>query len=234
MIRILLVNEIRLMGNVIAEVLDDEPDIQVVAYVDQVEDALELVQAGEVDIVLVSTRMPHNGALMLTQAIAENDPEIKVLALGVSDNKERILQFVEAGAAGYIRRDDSVEDLLESIREAEDDRAQVSTKIAAALMARVAELTELLSKYQEGISPEFEELTPRELEVLDLIARGYSNQRIADHLFIEVGTVKNHVHNILKKLEVGSREDAAAYLAIVRQQQPPFEGIEPIEDLEDM
>jgi DNA-binding NarL/FixJ family response regulator len=216
-IRVLLVNEILLMANVIADVLSDEPDITVVGCVTNAAEALERVRQEDVDIVLASTRLPQDGALALTRLLSENDPEIKVLALGISDNKERILQFVEAGAAGYIRRDDSVEDLLQSIRAASANRAQVSPKIAAALMARVAELTDLLSRYQDGISPEFESLTPRELEVLELIARGYTNQRIADHLYIEMGTVKNHVHNILSKLEVGSRADAAAYLAIVRQ-----------------
>ncbi len=216
-IRVLLVNEIRLMANVIADVLADEPDITVVDCVTTAGEALARVRQGDVDIVLASTRLPQDGALVLTHLLSENDPEIKVLALGISDNKESILQFVEAGAAGYIRRDDSVEDLLESIRAAAADRAQVSPLIAAALMSRVAELTELLSRYQNGISPEFDSLTPRELEVLELVAHGYTNQNIAEQLYIEVGTVKNHVHNILQKLEVGSRLDAAAYLAIVRQ-----------------
>lgn len=216
-IHVLLVIEIPLMGNVIADVLDDEPDIQVIDTVDTAQAALERIQQQDIDIVLVSTHLPNNEALQLTNAITHNDQNIKVLALGVTENKERILQFVEAGAAGYIRRGDSVDDLLVSIRAAEADRAQVSPKIAAALMERVAELSDLLSRYQEGVSPDFEQLTPREVEVLELVAQGYSNQKIADHLFIEIGTVKNHVHSILKKLDVGSREDAAAYLAIVRQ-----------------
>jgi DNA-binding NarL/FixJ family response regulator len=216
-IRVLLVNEIPLLANVIADVLEDEEDITVIATVASVSEALGQLQTDEIDIVLVSTRLPGDGALQLTRAVTENDPQIKVLALGVVENKERILQFVEAGAAGYIRSDHSVEDLLESIRSAQADRARVSPKIAAALMERVAELTDLLERYQAGVSTDFDELTPRELEVLDLIARGYSNRKIADTLFIEVGTVKNHVHSILSKLDVSNREDAAAYLAIVRQ-----------------
>lgn len=216
-IRVLLVNEIPLLANVIADVLDDEEDITVVETVTGVQAALGRLQAGDIDIVLVSTRLPEDGALQLTRAITENDSEIKVLALGVVENKERILQFVEAGAAGYIRSDHSVDDLLQSIRSAQADRARVSPRIAAALMERVAELTDLLERYQAGVSTDFDELTPRELEVLDLVAQGYSNRKIADTLFIEVGTVKNHVHSILSKLDVSNREDAAAYLAIVRQ-----------------
>jgi DNA-binding NarL/FixJ family response regulator len=216
-IRVLLVTEINLMGNVIADVLSDEPDIEVVATVSTSQEALACIQEKTVDIALVSTRLPNNGALQLTSAITENNPATKVLALGVTENKERILQFVEAGACGYIRRDDTVDDLLESIRAARDNRAQVSPRIAAALMERVAELTDLLSRYQNGLKSEFGALTPREMEVLELVGQGYSNQEIAGHLFIEVGTVKNHVHSILKKLDVSSREEAAAYLAVLRQ-----------------
>lgn len=216
-IRVLLVNEIPLLANVIADVLDDEDDIAVVETVDNVQSALAFLQDDGIDIVLVSTRLPGDGALQLTRSVTEQDPEIKVLALGVAENTERILQFVEAGASGYIRSDHSVDDLLESIRAAQSDRAKVSPKVAAALIERVSELTDLLARYQAGVSTDFDELTPRELEVLDLVAQGYSNRKIADTLFIEVGTVKNHVHSILSKLEVGSREDAAAYLAIVRQ-----------------
>lgn len=216
-IRVLLVNEIPLLANVIADVLNDELDITVVETVENVQQALAHIQDDGIDIVLVSTRLPGDGALQLTRSVTEKDPNIKVLALGVAENTERILQFVEAGASGYIRSDHSVGDLLESIRAAQSDRAKVSPKVAAALIERVSELTDLLGRYQAGVSTDFDELTPRELEVLGLVAQGYSNRRIADTLFIEVGTVKNHVHSILTKLDVGSRDDAAAYLAIVRQ-----------------
>ena len=84
-------------------------------------------------------------------------------------------------------------------------------------MARVSELTDLLTIVESGTPEDYSDLTPRELEILELIAKGYSNQKIADHLYIEVGTVKNHVHNILNKLDVRTREDAAAYLAIIKE-----------------
>ena len=172
----------------------------------------------DVDMVLVSTRLPNDGALQLTDTMTEVDSSLKVLALGVSEKKERILQFVEAGASGYVRKDDSVDDLIKAIRAAHRDQAKVSPGVAAALMARVSELTDLLTMFEGGMPEDYSELTPRELEILELIAKGYSNQKIADHLFIEVGTVKNHVHSILNKLDVRSREDAASYLAIIQGQ----------------
>jgi DNA-binding NarL/FixJ family response regulator len=218
MIRVLLVNEFQLIGNVIAEVLEDEPDIEVIGCVTTPQSALTKVANDDVDMVMVSTRLPNDGALRLTGAMTEVDSSLKVLALGVSENKERVLQFVEAGASGYVRKDDSVDDLIRAIRAAHKDKAEVSPKVAAALMSRVSELTDLLTMIGSGMPEDYNELTARELEILELISKGYSNQKIADHLFIEVGTVKNHVHSILNKLDVRTREDAATYLAIIKGQ----------------
>lgn len=102
------------------------------------------------------------------------------------------------------------------MRDAHHDRARVPPRIAAALIDRVSELSDLLSRYQSGMSTELHVLTDREREVLEYIAQGYSNQKIAEILVIGVGTVKNHVHNILSKLEVKNREEAATYLAIFK------------------
>ena len=205
------------MGNIITEVLEDEPDIEVIGCVTTPQDALVKISNEDVDMVLVSTHLPNDGALRLTSKMTDIDSSLKVLALGVSEKKERVLQFVEAGASGYVRKDDSVDDLIKAIRAANKDQAKVSPKIAAALMTRVTELTDLLTVVESGMPEDYSDLTPRELEILELIANGYSNQKIAKRLFIEVGTVKNHVHNILNKLDVRTREDAAAYLAIIKE-----------------
>ena len=214
MIRVLLVNEMRLVSNVIASVLEDESDIEVVGRAASVDEALAL--ATESDVVLVSTRLPHSGALKLTSAIAEADPSVKVLVLGLGESKERVLRYVEAGADGYVLKNDSVDDLLRHIRAAQRGKALVSPKIAAALMSRVTELAQLFAEIESGLS-ESADLTPREREILELIGQGLTNQQIADRLIIEVGTVKNHVHSILQKLDVSSREDAASYLALIRE-----------------
>lgn len=114
MIRVLLVNEIRLMSNVIGSVLEDETDIEVVGGVTSLDEALLLVP--ESDVVLVSTHLPEDGALKLTSAIAETHSSVKVLVLGLAETKGQVLQYVEAGAAGYVLKDDSVDDLLSHIR----------------------------------------------------------------------------------------------------------------------
>jgi DNA-binding NarL/FixJ family response regulator len=212
-IRVLLVNEIRLICNVIAATLEDESDIKVVGSATTPEQTLTLAPA--CDVALISTRLPDNGALELTRAITETCPAVKVLALGLAESEAEILQYVEAGAFGYVLKDDSVDELLRNIRAAYNNEALVSPEIAGALMSRVTELAQLFT--EAATIPEFVELTPREREVLKLVSRDLSNQEIADHLVIEVGTVKNHVHSILQKLNVSSREDAAAYWSIIKE-----------------
>jgi len=216
MIRVLLVNEIRLMSNVIAATLEDEPDIEVVGCATSVGEALEIIQHEDVNILLASTRLPEQGALRLTEAVTEKTPATDVLVLGVTEKKERVLQYVEAGAVGYILRDDTVEDMLEAIRAAQKGKALVSPEIASALMDRVSELAGMFADLETGVI-ESAGLTSREVEVLELLGQNLTNQQIADRLIIEVGTVKNHVHSILNKLNVSTRDEAAAYLALIKQ-----------------
>jgi DNA-binding NarL/FixJ family response regulator len=210
-IAVLLINEIQLMNNVIAATLEDEADIQIVGSATAVEEALAL--APHCDVALISTRLPDNGAVALIRTLTEKHPQVKALALGLAESEEEILQYVEAGAQGYVLRDDSVSELLRSIRAAYNDEALISPEIASTLMSRVSELAQRFAG--TAVAPEVVELTPREKDVLKLVSQELTNQEIADELVIEVGTVKNHVHSILQKLNVTSRQDAAAYWEIV-------------------
>jgi two-component system nitrate/nitrite response regulator NarL len=188
--------------------------MEVVAQATTVKEAMMRVQDSGCNLILVSASLEDNGALTLTKRIAQDHPEIKVLVVGLPESKYVILQYVMAGATGYVLQDVTVDRLLQNIHAAEEDKAIVSPSMAAALIDHVAELANIsASPY---IQPEaYSELTARELEVLQLIDEGLTNQEIADKLVIEVGTVKNHVHNILKKLDVASREDAAAHLPYI-------------------
>jgi DNA-binding NarL/FixJ family response regulator len=215
-INILLVNEIRLMGNVIAAALEDEPDFHVVGCITNPEEAIKIVQEKRVDVALVSTRLPDQGALKLTHAITEMAPSTTVLALGLTEEKKRVLRFVEAGATGYILKDDSLEDLINIVRSVQEGKVFISPQIAAAVIERLSELARMISDVCNN-GADSARLTPRELDVLELIGKDMTNQQIADHLVLEVGTVKNHVHNILDKLNVSSRGEAAAYLAFIKK-----------------
>jgi len=215
-INLLLVNESRLIGNVITVALEDAPDINVLASVTSIEDALQVIQEQNVDVALVSTRLPDQGALRLTSDITKLAPSTKVLALGLTEEKNRVLRYVEAGATGCVLKDDSLEDLIETVRAAQDGKVFVSPQIAAALMERLSNLAHMFSDIENNIT-DTTGLTTREFEVLELIGKGFTNQQIAEQLVIEIGTVKNHVHSILEKLNVSTRGEAAAYLAFIKK-----------------
>ena len=217
LIRVLLVIEVRLIGNIFASVLGEEADMEVAGCVTTLNDALEFIQTQEVDIVLVSAGLPGQGALEFTRVIIDRDLSTKVLALGLSEeNKHEALRYIEAGACGYILKDSSVTELIEAIRLAQKGEAQISSRIAGAMMERLFYLARMFSAVENKMDGDVR-LTSRELEVLQFIGEGLTNQEIAARLVVEVGTVKNHVHSILEKLNVSNRDEAASYLAFIKK-----------------
>ncbi len=216
MIRLLIVDEVRLLCNVIASVMRNEPDIDVVGCATTHKEALTFIDQS--DVVLISSSLPDGGALALTTTIVKDYPSVKVIVMGLVETDVAILPYIEAGVAGYVLKDESVDQMLTTIRAAASGEALVSPSMAAALMLRLAELAEIAkSAGSEILTPPDAhlELTAREREVLGLIAQGLSNQEIAERLTLELGTVKNHVHNILSKLHVSSRQQAVAYRALI-------------------
>lgn len=214
--KVLIVIESRFMGDIFTEVLEEEPDITVVGCASSREQALKIIRENDVDVALVSIQLSNESALELTSTLVDSAPSIKVLVLGLTDNKHHVLKYVEAGAAGYILQDSSVADLVEAVRLAQRGEAQISTKVAAAIFERLSKMTKVFSRVDTFVL-EDNRLTQRELEVLGFISQGLSNQEIASHLVVEVGTVKNHVHSIIKKLNVSNREEAATYLAFIKR-----------------
>lgn len=224
MIRVLIVDEVRLMRDAVASVLEDQPDISVAGCATSVSQALRRAQ--DCDLVLVNANLPANGAYRLTRSLSLGSDTVggrkrpRVVVLGLIESHTSIVRWVEAGAQAYVPKDASVEELIENIRSAHRGDAHVSPEVAGALMRRLAEFAAWFEELQS--SPmELSDLTPREMEVLQLVARDFSNQEIADELVVEVGTVKNHVHNILSKLEVSSRHEAAMHLTAQKQQHDP-------------
>jgi len=215
--KVLLVIEVPLIGNIFASVLEAEPDIQVAGCVTSVQDALTFIQGQEANVVLVSAGLADQGALTLIRAIVDRAPVTRVLALGLSeDDKNATLRYIEAGAAGYILKDSSLNELIEIIRLAQKGEARISTKMAGAMMERLSNLARMFSAFDSKVDGDIH-LTSRELEVLQCIGQGLTNQEIAARLVVEVGTVKNHVHSILEKLNVSSRDEAASYLAFIKR-----------------
>ena len=135
----------------------------------------------------------------------KNNPALKVIALSVDEDDHQIISCAEAGLAGYVCRNDSLTDLLDAIYQSYAGGLHCSPKHAGCFFRKVAELTADKKK-----SESFHDLTPRENKILDLIGEGFTNKKIASELYIQLATVKNHVHSILNKLNVKHRGEAAA------------------------
>jgi DNA-binding NarL/FixJ family response regulator len=213
MIRILIVHQVAFVGELKAAALGGEPDMKIVGCVQQTEAALELLKQKPCDVVLASIDLANSGALKVTRSLVQSDQRTRMIVTGLNNARPEILRCIEEGAAGYVLREESLADMVKKIRAVYRDEFMVSPGIAAALIARVAELKQM-SRMVNGLSmseleAQSEEMTPREWEVLRLIERGYTNQAIGEELTIEIGTVKNHVHNLFCKLGVQNRRQAA-------------------------
>src|SRR5438105_2355732 len=136
-IRVVVVDEVRLMGNVTASVLKNEADVSVLGCATAFDEALSLAAHG--DIVLLSSTLPNDDALRLTSGLIKTYPAVKVIVTGLSDSEAAILQYIEAGVSGYVLRDESVERMLATIRAVHAGEAVISPSVSAALMARLAE-----------------------------------------------------------------------------------------------
>jgi DNA-binding NarL/FixJ family response regulator len=204
-VRILLVTDIRLYREGIESVLAGRAGIEVVAAASARGEAVELAGRLRPEIALVDVAMPD--AVEGVRAIRRAAPGVKILALTVAETEAEVLTCIEAGVSGYVTRESSVDDLVAAIRSAGRDEMICSPRIAATLVRRVTALAAGAGRARSEAL-----LTGRELEIVALIDESLSNKEIASRLLIEVPTVKNHVHNILEKLQVHRRADAAAAL----------------------
>lgn len=210
-IRVLIVNEQRLLANLFASVLENEQDIEVIGCSHSYEQALELLQEHTIDVLLLSVKMKNENILMLTKQLKDATNVDNLVVYGLKDNKEQVIPFIEAGADGIVNREDDEEDLINAIRMAHAGKARLSPEITSGLIDRIAKLSQLNTNLAIESLPT-KDLTPREMEVLECLGKNMSNKEIAESLFIEVGTVKNHVHHILDKLNVSSRGEASQFL----------------------
>jgi DNA-binding NarL/FixJ family response regulator len=201
--RVLIVSEIRLYREGLAEMLHSEDGVDVVGTAAGADEAVRALRDGKPDIVLLDMAIPDNA--WLVSALVAAVPGTRVVALAVPENEREVLACAEAGVAGYVTREGSVEDLVAAVESVARGEILCSPRMAATLFQRIATLA--LERSPGSIESR---LTSRELEILDLIDQGLSNKEIARRLTIELSTVKNHVHNILEKLNVSRRSEAAA------------------------
>jgi DNA-binding NarL/FixJ family response regulator len=202
--------------------LTDVPNLQVLGEAANGREALELCRRFEPDLVLMDVRMPEMDGLTATRAIKHRYPRTSVLVLTVHENQSYMLEALKAGAAGYILKDAPRKELLGAIGRVLEGEVTLSRRLSLQLLMELANGVgggPGVAGFPEGETPY--SLTPRELEVLRMLALGYGNQKIAENLVIAVGTVKNHVQHILAKLGVSDRTQAVVRAYEAKIVKPP-------------
>jgi DNA-binding NarL/FixJ family response regulator len=205
-LHVLVVDDNRVVRDAVAALLVDEESVRVVGATWLGADTLQTVEQLRPDIIL----LPALGAraVELTRAITRRFPGTRVVIFGIKETPERVTEVIEAGAAGYVREDASVEEFREVVRLVARGEARVAPQIASSLFARLATLAAARRASERARSVK---LTPRELEILRLVAEGLTNKEIAARLHVEQQTIKNHMHNILERLSLRRRQQAVQY-----------------------
>ncbi len=203
MIRVLLVDDQLLIRQGIQTLLDLEPDLTVVGAASNGREALDAVERLQPDVVLMDVRMPVMDGVAATRELGQRHPHVGVIILTTFDDDEYIFEGLKAGARGYLLKDISSDEMAQAVRAVAAGQALIQPSITRKV---VAEFSRLASNPDPN--PQAFALTERELDVLRSLAVGRSNKEIADQLVITEGTVKNHVSNILAKLEVRDRTQA--------------------------
>ncbi|MBD1862549.1 MULTISPECIES: response regulator transcription factor [Trichocoleus] len=212
MIRVLLVDDQSILRQGLKALLELEPDLDVVGDASNGQVALQQVEALQPDVVLMDVRMPVMDGVAATRSICQRFPAIKVLVLTTFDDDEYIAEAMRVGAIGYLLKDTPSEELAAAIRAVYKGYAQFGPGIFQKVLSHMGpKPSASANSPAEPLPPGLSELTPREREVLRLIAAGSSNREIAQTLFISEGTVKNHVTNILNRLNLRDRTQAAIF-----------------------
>ena len=205
-VRVVVVDDQELFRRGLTMLLGVEPDIEVVGEAGDGVTAVDLVVETMPDIVLLDVRMPKRSGLEACMRIKEQAPSTRIIMLTVSDEEGDLYEAVKNGASGYLLKDSSIDEVAQAVRVVAEGQSLISPSMAAKLIDEFKEISR--TDREPGNAPR---LTDRELEVLRLVAKGMNNREVAKQLFISENTVKNHVRNILDKLQLHSRMEAVMY-----------------------
>jgi DNA-binding NarL/FixJ family response regulator len=199
MTRVFIVDDHRLfLSGVRAEL---EGRVELIGEASDVDAAIQGIRAAKPDVVLLDVHMPGGGGRAVIAGVEETNPDVKFLALSVSDAAEDVISLIRAGARGYVTKTIGPDELVEAIRRINEGDAVFSPRLAGFVLDAFAGEIEVVA------DPEVDQLTAREKEVLRLIARGYTYKEVAKRLSISVKTVETHVSAVLRKLQLSNRHE---------------------------
>jgi two-component system, NarL family, response regulator NreC len=204
-IKVLLADDHTILRDGIRALIETEPDMQVVGEAEDGQSAIRLASQIDLDVAILDIGMPLLNGLEATRQIKRNRPEIRILILTMHDNEEYIRQVLAAGALGYVLKDAAARDLLDAIRTVYRGEAVLSPAITRLVIEDYLRFGDSLP----GDSSE--NLTPREREILQLIAEGYTNKQIAEILKLSIKTVQSHRTNLMQKLNLHDRGELIKY-----------------------
>ncbi|HYG94006.1 MAG TPA: response regulator transcription factor [Nocardioides sp.] len=205
-VRVLVVDDQELFRRGLTMLLAVEDGIEVVGEASDGHEGMQLAVSTAPDVVLLDVRMPQQSGIEACLAIKEAVPTAKIIMLTASDEEADLYEAVKSGASGYLLKDSSIEEVAQGIRVVADGQSLISPSMAAKLIDEF----KTMSRPERSTGPALK-LTDRELEVLRLVAKGLSNRDVAQRLAISENTVKNHVRNMLEKLQLHSRMEAVMY-----------------------
>lgn len=215
--RVLIADDHELVRDGFKRVLGYEGDLELVGEASNGREAVEMCRRLKPDLVLMDVRMPEMDGLEATRAIKAEQPSVSVLVITTYENPDYLLEAIKAGAAGYVLKDAPNREMARAMRRALEGEPTINQKLAFQLIRRLAgeapQSVEPPTATERGAAPTpstllSKELTPREVEVLELLAQGKTNRQIAEFLFITSATVKVHVRRIIDKLGVTDRTQA--------------------------
>jgi DNA-binding NarL/FixJ family response regulator len=176
--------------------------VDIVGEGHDVDSAVKAIVAGEPDVVLLDVHLPGGGGTEVIKQVHQRHPEVKFLALSVSDAAEDVIGVIRAGARGYVTKNITGTELVDSIRRVADGDAVFSPRLAGFVLDAFSGAIDIAS-----VDEDLDRLSQREREVLRLIARGYAYKEVARELFISVKTVETHVSSVLRKLQLSNRHE---------------------------
>lgn len=217
-IKILLIEDNRLLREGISEMLKKQDDMHVVATVGNGENILKMIDLSNPGIVLLDLGLRSQNSLKVVKSISENYEKTKIIVMDLIPSQDDVLEYVQAGVSGFILKDANIEEFYKTIRSVNEGNQVLPTLLTGSLFSQIVEHAMNGDKPSKAFDAV--RMTKRERQVIDLIADGSTNKEIAQILHLSTFTVKSHVHNILEKLTLNSRVQIAKHAHLSEEYKP--------------